>query len=146
AEVYGPEDRDLITSGTLVDFARSFPVLVCRGGTSVVHVDDVAAGLLRAAEVGRAGQTYLLGGENLTLRALAGLCLECLGRRAPIVGVPNGLLRGLTRAGTRLRIPLPYNAKAVPYATRFWFVDARKARQELGVAFRGARATLQPTL
>jgi dihydroflavonol-4-reductase len=145
-EVYGAGDRDLIASGTLVDFARSYPVLVCRGGTSVVHVDDIARALVRAAVVGHAGATYLLGGENLTVRELAALCLEILGRRAPIVCVPNAWLRAMTRVGQALRVPLPYNAPAVPYATRYWFVDASKAQRELGVSFRGARETLTDAL
>ena len=72
-EVYGPADRDLVTARTLIDFAGGFPVLVCDGGTSVVHVDDVARALLEMVRVGRAGQIYLLGGDNLTLRQLAAL-------------------------------------------------------------------------
>ena len=45
-EVYGPNDIGLITASNLVDFAKSNPVLVCHGGTSVVHVEDVARGIL----------------------------------------------------------------------------------------------------
>ena len=43
-EVYGPNDIGLVTASNLVDFAKSNPVVVCRGGTSVVHVEDVARG------------------------------------------------------------------------------------------------------
>ena len=42
--------------------------------------------------------------------------------------------------------PLPFNPHVVPYATRFWFMDSSKAQRELGVSFRPARATLEPTL
>src|SRR5690606_25733879 len=45
AEVYGPNDDAFVTAGNLIDFARSNPVLVCRGGTSVAYVDDVAVGI-----------------------------------------------------------------------------------------------------
>ena len=34
----------------------------------------------------------------------------------------------------------------IPYATRYWFVDSSKAQRELGVSFRSARDTLEPTL
>ena len=47
---------------------------------------------------------------------------------------------------TGLRIKLPYNPRVIPYATRYWFVDASKAERELGVSFRSARDTLAPTL
>lgn len=43
-------------------------------------------------------------------------------------------------------MPLPFEPAVIPYATRYWFMDNRKARQELGVQFRSARETLRPTL
>jgi dihydroflavonol-4-reductase len=145
-EVYGPHDDGMVTAGNLVDFSRSNPVLVCKGGTSVVYVDDVAAGIVAALERGRSGERYILGGENLTIRQLADLCLQLLKRRSRIVTLPNGLIRRLTWAAIKVGLPLPYNADVIPYATRYWFVDGSKAQRELGVQFRGARETLLPTI
>jgi dihydroflavonol-4-reductase len=146
AEVYGPNDTSLVTAGNILDFAKSSPVLVCRGGTGVVHVEDVAAGVIAALERGRPGERYILSGENVSIRQLAELCLELLGRRVRIVTIPNGVVRVVSRVGIRLHLPLPYNPHVVPYATRYWFVDNSKARQELGASFRGARETIQSTL
>ena len=146
AEVYGPGDEALGTAGNLVDFATAKPVLVCRGGTSVVHVDDAARGIVRALERGRPGERYILGGENLTIRELARLVLELLDRRATIVTVPRGIARLVSRAALRWRMPLPYEPAVVPYATRYWFMDSSKARRELDVTFRGARETIAATL
>jgi dihydroflavonol-4-reductase len=146
AEVYGPGDTTLVSAANVIDFATSTPVLVCRGGTSIVHVDDVAAGIVAALERGRPGERYILGGENLTIRELAELVLELTGRRVPIVPVPNGLVRAISRAAVRLRVPLPYNPHVVPYATRYWFVANDKASRELGVHFRGARETIAQTI
>jgi dihydroflavonol-4-reductase len=146
AEVYGAGDTSLVTAGNLIDFAKSTPVLVCRGGTSVVHVDDVAAGIIAALEKGKPGERYILGGENITIRQLAELCLELLGRRALILTIPNGVVRAVSRAAIRFRIPVPYNPHVVPYATRYWFVDNTKARRDLGITFRDARETIRSTL
>jgi dihydroflavonol-4-reductase len=146
AEVYGPNDTALGTAGNLVDFAKSIPVMVCTGGTSVVHVDDVAAGIIAALQRGRPGERYILGGENVTIRQLAELVLELVGRRAPIVTVPNGLLRLVSRAAVRTKIPVPFNPHAAMYATHYWFVNNTKARRELGVTFRPARRTVAATI
>jgi len=145
-EVYGPNDTALITACNLIDFAKSKPVLVCNGGTSIVYVDDVALAIVRALERGRSGERYILGGDNLSVLQLAGLCLELLGQRKRIVRVPNSVIKVLTAVATRLHIPLPYNPHVIPYATKFWFVSSQKAQRELGVSFRSARETLQPTL
>jgi dihydroflavonol-4-reductase len=146
AEVYGPGDTALLTAGNLIDFATSTPVLVCRGGSCVVHVDDVARGIIAALERGRPGERYILGGENLTIRQLADLVLALVGRRATIVQLPNGLVRFVSRLAVHLRLPLPYNPHVVPYATRYWFVDSGKAQRELGIRFRDARETIGATL
>ncbi len=144
-EVYGPNDTDLVTAANLVDFAKSRVVLVCNGGTSVAHVEDVAAGIVAALEKGRPGERYILGGDNLTIRQLAELTLSILRQRKPIWTVPNPLVRLLAATG-RFGVPLPFNPDVIPYATLYWFMDSQKARKELGAGFRSARDTLAPTL
>lgn len=144
-EVYGPHDTGLVTAANLVDFARGPVALVCNGGTSVAHVDDVANGIVAALEKGRPGERYILGGDNLTIRQLAALTLSILGQRKPIWTVPNPVVRLLAATG-RFGVPLPFDPAVIPYATLYWFVDNRKAREELDVTFRSARETLAPTL
>ncbi|MEO6877829.1 MAG: hypothetical protein ABI205_05065, partial [Gemmatimonadaceae bacterium] len=87
-----------------------------------------------------------LGGENMTVRGLAELVLSLRGRRAPIISAPRSVVRSVSAMARAWRIPLPFNPHVVPYATRYWFVDNAKARSELGVNFRDARATIEPTL
>lgn len=145
-EVYGPRDTSFITAGNLVDFAKSNPVLVCHGGTGVVHVDDVAQGIVAALQAGQSGARYILSGDNLTIRELAELTLELLGRKSRVISLPNAVIRAVAVAGLRLHLPLPFNPRVIPYATRFWFMDSSRARNELGVSFRSARETLAPTL
>ena len=145
-EVYGPNDTALITACNLIDFAKSSPVLVCDGGTSVAYVDDVALAIVRAMEKGRRGERYILGGENLTVKQLAEQCLALLGQNKRVLKFPNALIRLVAAVGTKLHIKLPFNPHVIPYATRYWFMDSSKAQRELGVSFRSARDSLAPTL
>jgi dihydroflavonol-4-reductase len=146
AEVYGPGDATLGSARNLIDFVKSTPVLVCHGGTSVVHVNDVATGIVAALDRGRPGERYILGGDNLSVRELAALVLELIGRRAPIVSVPNRIARLVARTAVALHVPVPFNPHVVPYATYYWFVDSSKAQRELAIGFRGARPTIQSAL
>lgn len=146
AEVYGPNDISLVTAGTLIDFARSSPVWICAGGTSVVYVEDVAMGIIKAFEKGRSGERYFLGGENLTLQQLAQLTLDLLGQKKSIIQLPRWFITTLAKIGKAFHLPLPFNPETIPYAVLYWFFDNAKARNELGVQFRSAKETLQPTL
>ncbi len=146
AEVYGPHDTSLNTAGNLVDFAKSSPVLVCKGGTSIVYVDDVADGIIAALKKGRSGERYILGGDNLAVEDLALLTLKILGKNKKVLRIPNWLLSSAASVADSLRLPFPINPKVVPYATLYWFMDNQKARAELGIHFRDATQTLAPTL
>lgn len=145
-EVYGPDDRGLVTAGNLLSLVRSPIPIVCRGGTSVAHVEDVADGIVRAWIQGRRGERYLLGGENVTHRQLAETLLAICGRRARPIVLPNALVRTSAWMARRLGLPFPIPFAAVPYATAYWHLSAEKADRELGTRFRPARETLCATL
>lgn len=146
-EVYGPYDTAFNTAANLIDFAKSSPVLICKGGTSVVHVEDVAAGIIAALERGKPGERYILGGENLSVRQLAQLTLKILGQsHKRIVLIPNSILRIAGKAAQKLKVPFPINPSVIPYATLHWLMDNTKAKEQLKVNFRSAEDTLTPTL
>ena len=145
AEVYGPNDVGLITAGNLVDFAKSNPVLVCHGGTSIVHVEDVARGILAASTWPQRRAVHP--GRRKYHPSATGRPVSGAGRTAQTGDYASQrAASGRHPRGSALRIPLPYNPRVVPYATRYFWVDAAKARRELGVDFRGARDTLAPTV
>ena len=146
AGVYGAHDTDLISAGDLVDFAKSNPILIPNGGINVVHVDDVAAGIIAAFSKGRPGERYILGGDNLTMRELAALIIELLGQKKKIITLPNIIIIWLAKLVQTLHLPLWFNPTIIPYVVRYWWMDNTKARSELGVNFRSAHETLAPTL
>jgi dihydroflavonol-4-reductase len=119
---------------------------VCAGGTAIVHVEDVAKGIVAALEKGRSGERYILGGENLTVRELAELTLRILKRNTRVIQLPNSVIRFIAWLGRQLRLPLPFNPQVIPYATRYWFMDNTRARNELNVRFRSPEETLRPAL
>jgi dihydroflavonol-4-reductase len=146
AETFGPGDTALVTARTLIELLKRPFALVCDGGTSLAHVEDVAAGIGAALNRGKAGERYILGGENVSHYRLALLCLEIAGLRRPVFTVPRRLLPGSVKLAGRLGLRLPLSPALVPYITRYWFVENHKAVRELQVTFRSARETLQPTI
>ena len=61
---------------------------------NVVHVDDLAAGHLLAAERGEVGRSYIVGGENLAMREFLGALARATGLTAPTRQVPRAVALG----------------------------------------------------
>jgi dihydroflavonol-4-reductase len=86
----GPGDRRPTPTGKMIaDVAHGRARAYLAGGAlNVVAVEDVAAGHVLAHERGRAGERYLLGGENLSLREAFAIVARAAGRPSPRIGVP----------------------------------------------------------
>ena len=85
----GPWDWKPSSGQMMLAVAKGAGLFAPIGGCSVVDVRDVACGILSAIENGRAGQRYILGGENLTYRRLWTQMAQVVGRRPPITTLPN---------------------------------------------------------
>ena len=64
----GPGDRRLSSTGDVRKFLRRQIPVVPDGGVSFVDARDAAAATANALERGRAGERYLLGGPNWTMK------------------------------------------------------------------------------
>ncbi|MBA2374278.1 MAG: NAD-dependent epimerase/dehydratase family protein [Chloroflexi bacterium] len=100
ASVYGRGDH----SGTGEQLQAAFEgtaryIALGDLGISPVHVDDVAAGIVAAAEVGRVGESYILAGKNMRLRDAVEVAARAGGRRPPRLEIPARLLRAMARLG-----------------------------------------------
>lgn len=146
-ETYGPGDTALVTASTLLDFSKGPVCLTCKGGTSVAHVEDVAAGIIAALEKGRTGEKYLLGGDNVSIAEIAALTQQINGTHFPTIQIPSFLMRGFVALFHWIRIPAlqPVITK-YRYATHYWYIDNSQTLQELGVNFRSAKDTIADTL
>ena len=65
---------------------------------SYVHAEDVAEGVILAADRGRRGAHYVLGGENASFRALLDMVAGLTGTRRTVVALPPGLGLAVARA------------------------------------------------
>lgn len=138
-ETYGPNDLDGVTSGNLISILEQSPAVVCAGGTSVAHVDDIARGICLALERGRKGERYILGGENLTIRQLTVMVRQLGKKRGPVISLPNAWVLAAAKLLARLGLKSPIPLDVLEYAMLYWFVDSSKARRELGFEPRPAR-------
>lgn len=144
----GPGDIKPTPTGRLILEAVSgrIPAYVDTG-LNIVHVDDVALGHWFAYEKGRAGERYVLGGENLSLKAILTEIAAITGRGPPKVRVPAGVVMPLARlaeAWARLgtgREPF-VTTDGIRLAKKKMYFSTAKAERELGYDPRPAHAAL----
>ena len=109
---------------------------VVDGQTNVVDVRDVAKGHLLAAERGRAGERYVLGGHD------AGW-VELLERVAELSGVHHPLVVLPPEAG---HLPWLVAREGIALMAQNWSYSSAKARRELGYRARSLDRTLRDTI
>ncbi len=85
----GPRDiKPTPTGQTILDFINHRLPAYVDTGMNVVDVEDVAQGHLLAAEKGRIGERYILGGRNMPMREFLGILEKITGIPAPRVRLP----------------------------------------------------------
>jgi dihydroflavonol-4-reductase len=136
----GPGDRNLTPPAAMLSMflnGQSPAYLDCV--LNLVDVRDVAAGMVLAAERGRTGERYILGGENVALRDLLTLLERISARPMPKRAVPGWLaLASATvtewAADVVTRRTPAATLEGVRLALRSGPFDSKKARSELGYA------------
>jgi len=115
---------------------------------NIVDVEDVAAGHLLAADRGRTGRSYILGGENLALRDVLATLAAVTGLPAPtrrfpsVLALAAGYVSGLVE-GRLLRREPSIPLEGAKMSTTHMSFDDSRARAELGYTSRPAAVALE---
>ncbi len=145
----GPGDRAPTPTGKLVlDYLNGKMPGYVDTALNACHVDDLARGHVAALEHGQTGRSYILGGENMSMREILQALADCSGLPMPRFLVPRQVVVGAGLvsefAEGRLlrrepRVPLEGARMAT---TRMIFNDDR-ARAEIGHKSRPARLAIE---
>jgi dihydroflavonol-4-reductase len=147
----GPRDIKPTPTGRIIVEAATgkIPAFVDTG-LNLVHVDDVAEGHLAALERGRIGESYILGGQDVSLREMLGEIAALVGRKPPTIGLPRWPLYPLayvSEAIGRLTGKEPFlTVDALKMAKYRMFFSSAKAERDLGYTARPYRDGLRDAL
>jgi dihydroflavonol-4-reductase len=147
--VFGPpldRTRTGATSNRMVgNYLRGRLPAVVDGETNAVDVRDVARGHLRAAERGRPGERYVLGGRDVRWVDLLARVAELSGVHHPLVVLPAAA-GAAARVARSLGPPVPGMSEGIVLMAQNWRYSSAKARRELGHRARPLDRTLQDTI
>jgi len=115
------------------------------GATNIVHVEDAALGHLLAAERGRPGERYILGGQNIRWVDLVELVAELSGIHHPVLVIPRDVAEVIAAAGS-VSGGMIISPEAFALMAQDWRYSSEKAKRELGYRARGLKPTLRETV
>jgi dihydroflavonol-4-reductase len=149
--VYGPDDHSALGRQMNQFLAGRMPLIAFPDlGFNMVHVDDVAAGVLLALDKGKIGEAYVLGGQITTMRELIQTLARVAGKKAPKRALPTGVMKAMTPLGPIVGKAMnqgPNLRELISSADNvtFW-AKHDKAMAALGYSPRGLEQGLRDTL
>jgi dihydroflavonol-4-reductase len=130
---------------TIGNYLRGRLPGVVAASMNFVDVEDVAEGHLLAADRGRPGERYILGGENLSWPLLIERVAELSGVHFPVLVLPREIAV-VGRIREALGIPGPVPVEAYELMGQDWRFSSKKAETELGYRARPLDETLMTTI
>ena len=138
--------RPTPTGRIIVEAANGKMPAYVDSGLNLVHVDDVAAGHLAALEHGRAGERYVLGGQDVSLAEMLREIAALVGRKPPTLALPIAPLVPLawaSEAFARASGREPFLTRdSLRMARHHMFYSSARAERELGYRARPFQAAL----
>lgn len=134
----------------LEDYCNGSLVAGVRGGYDFVDVRDVAQGILRCCEQGRAGECYILSNRYFTVSELFALFSQVTGRKQVRAILPMWFAKGtagISELYYRLKKQPPlYTAYSLYTLCSNALFSSEKARRELGYTTRPFVQTVSDTV
>jgi dihydroflavonol-4-reductase len=140
-----PETRGENSTRTVGNYLRGRLPAVIDAPMNFVDVEEVARGHLLAAERGRAGERYILGGENLTWPGLVDRLAELSEVHLPVIVLPREVA-WVGRVREALGLPGIVSTEGYELMGQNWTFSSRKAEHELGYRAHSIDDTLLATI
>jgi dihydroflavonol-4-reductase len=145
SQVYGPNDHSQFGEQLAMANAGKLPYRTLGGvGIGLVHVDDLAAGIVAALERGVIGRSYILSGPTTTLDDAVDTAARVGGRKPPRLRISTGVLRVMAPLGRLIGQPNMNELISASSGVTYWATAAR-AEAELGWTARPIEDGLRDT-
>lgn len=135
AFVFGAGDVNFNAGRLIKDVYHKKMPFYPLGGVCVVDVEIVVEAVIRAMEVGRTGERYILGGDNLTFKELADIISGVTGTRMFMMPLPYPLAKVLhsllVLLHSKNRVSKLFNPTMFRVASEFLYFSSEKAIREL---------------
>lgn len=147
AFVFGAGDVNFNAGRLIKDVYQKKIPFYPLGGVCVVDVEIVVEAVIRAMEVGRTGERYILGGDNLTYKELGEIISRVTGTRMFMLPLPYPVAKILHHLlvllHTKNRVSKLFNPTMFRVASEFLYFSSEKAVRELGLRYEPIEQSIQ---
>lgn len=148
--IYGPGDTSSVRTTLVQYLQRKLPAIPQRTAYSWAHVDDIAGIHIKALEVSKPRETYIVAGPTHTLVDALQMAQEITGIPAPRALPPSvfGTMAGVAGLVEPLaKLPDLYTSEGLRVLAGVTYIgSAAKAKRELGYNPRPLREGMRETL
>ena len=134
--IYGAGDAKKGSRGVQLKVAKGQFPLYTNGGVNIIGVRDVVDCLIKAVDLGRNGERYIVAGENITIKKLFTTIANYADQKPPHILLPNFVLKFLGFIGdvlTKLGKGFPISGENAKISTFYHWFDSSKAQKEFGL-------------
>src|SRR5215208_2052938 len=139
------EQRGENSTRTVGNYLRGRLPAVIDAPMNFVDVEDVAHGHLLAAEKGKPGERYILGGENLAWPGLIDRIADLSGIHLPVLVLPREVA-WIARVREAIGLPGMVSTEGYELMGQNWMFSSHKAGRELGYRPQPIEDTLEATI
>jgi dihydroflavonol-4-reductase len=143
----GSRDIHFIGGSVLREAARGWLWVAPPGGANWIDAETAGLGHVLAAERGRTGERYVLGGENLSHWETSSIAAEVAGGRRPRFTLPRalvGIIAFVTDAINAIWPGTPlFSGEQVRLSKTDLYCDCQKAHQQLGLPLTPFRVAVE---
>lgn len=147
--VYGPGDATKGSRKAQLKVAKGKLKVYPPGGVNVVHINDVLYCLEQLPVKGRAGERYIVAGENLLLKDVFAIIAETAGVPAPKIALPRIFIRALGKFTEWVEpwgLKGPVTGETAWTSTLYHWFSSAKAQKELGLKVTPAKIAIQESV
>lgn len=124
-------------------------VFVPPGGKNLVHVEDVANGIVNALSLGKNGEKYILGNENLTFKEFFQKISKLSDKKQILIKIPKIILLFIGSIGNTLKLAGINNEifmTNIEIMSVNNFYSSKKAQSNLKLEFKSIESALEDFL
>ncbi len=143
--ILGPDDPSGTSTRIIGNYLRGKVPGVIDADINIVDVDDVAKGHILAAQKGRAGERYILGGHNIHWTEVIEEVARISGVHYPLIVIPPEAAT-VARLRESIGLYMPIAAEGLELMRQNWRYSSAKAKSDLGYKVTPLKKTIKRTV